>query len=124
VSGGGMPQPFPKARRLCRRSEFQRAYEQGRKVHGRFMTLFAVPNSLDSTRLGVAATKRIGRAVVRNRAKRRVREMFRLTPVPPGLDLVVVVRRDVVDAPWMEVLDEFRALLGRQRRLDRKARES
>jgi ribonuclease P protein component len=86
------------------------------------MTLFAFPNSLACTRFGVAATRKIGGAVARNRAKRRIREVFRTAGVPGGLDLVVVVRREVVDAEWQELRAEFQGLLGRQRRQSRPRR--
>lgn len=111
-----MLQSFSKVRRLRRRLEFQHVYDQGHKAHGRYMTLFVLPNSLDRSRLGVSATRKIGGAVERNRAKRRMREMFRTSALPSGMDLVVVVRRDLIDAPWDDLLNDFRALLGRQRR--------
>lgn len=80
------------------------------------MTLFVLPNRLDCTRLGIAATRKIGGAVERNRAKRRVREAFRLGSWPSGLDLVVVVRKELVTADWTDVVREFQSLLKRQRR--------
>lgn len=116
-----MPLTFPRARRLRRRSEFQRIYDQGVKIRGRFMTLFALPAANEPCRLGVTATRKIGDAVSRNRARRRVRELFRTSAVPPGFDLVVVVRRELLDAGWRELLDEFNALLRRQRRDSRGA---
>jgi ribonuclease P protein component len=119
-----MAQSFPKSRRLQRRTQFQRVYDQGTKAHGRFMTLFAFPNTLDETRLGVSATRKIGNAVVRNRAKRRVRELFRTLKLPQGLDLVVVVRRELVEAPWQAVVGEFQTLLGRQRRQSGRRRDA
>lgn len=111
-----MLQSWSKDRRLRRRPEFQHVYDQGHKAHGRYMTLFVLPNSLERTRLGVSATRKIGGAVVRNRAKRRIRELFRTSALPTGMDMVVVVRRDVIDAPWEAVLNDFRGLLARQRR--------
>lgn len=111
-----MPQTFPKARRLGRRADFQRVYERGTKAHGRFMTLFVIPNALEFSRLGIAATKKIGGATIRNRAKRRTREVFRTTSTPAGLDMVVVARRELIEAPWSDLREEFSALLGRQRR--------
>jgi ribonuclease P protein component len=110
------PAAFPRARRLNRRAEFLRVYDEGSKIHGRFMTLFARPNSLDTSRLGITATRKVGGAVTRNRARRRIREVFRASSLPPGLDLVVVVRRDVVDAEWTALVADFKSLLGRQRR--------
>lgn len=105
-----------KAGRLRHRSEFLRVYDQGSKAHGRYMTLFVLPNRLDCTRLGIAATRKMGMAVERNRAKRRVREVFRLGSWPMGLDLVVVVRRELVKAAWSDIVQEFGSLLKRQRK--------
>jgi len=88
------PLGHPRDRRLRRRSEFSRTYEQGRKIVSRAFVLFARQNEAGITRLGVTATRKIGNAVVRNRARRLVREAFRQCrrDLPPGYDLVVVVR--------------------------------
>lgn len=112
-----MSHVFPDARRIRRRSEFLRVYDRGTKVHGRFMTLFAYPNHLDYSRLGVSATRKIGGAVQRNRAKRRMRELFRTSGLPSGVDFVVVVRESLARAGWADLGAEFRALVERQRRL-------
>src|SRR5215203_1876298 len=77
-----------------RRADFDLAYEGGAKVSGRFMTMFVGPNTVGYARLGVAATRRIGGAVIRNRAKRITRELFRHHEPTAGLDVVVVPRRD------------------------------
>ena len=66
-------QALPAAERIRRRPEFERVYNAGTKAHGRFMTVFVLPNGGASPRLGVAATRKIGSAVDRNRAKRLAR---------------------------------------------------
>ena len=60
----------------------------------REFAIFARPNGMSRSRLGVTATRRIGNAVVRNRARRLVREAYRThrRDVPAGFDIVVVVR--------------------------------
>lgn len=95
------------------REDFQKVYDSGRRVSGRLMTLFVGPNGTGSPRLGIAATRKIGGAVVRNRAKRLVRELFRQHKPIGGLDIVVVPRREMVHAPYVTLADEFRALLER-----------
>ncbi len=89
-------QSFPKAYRIRRRDDFKRVYAQGKRVVGRYFVLHALPNSLGHPRLGVTVTKKSGKAVVRNRWKRLVREAFRENKAlfPPA-DLVVTVKREV-----------------------------
>ncbi len=65
-------------------------------------------------RFGVTATKKLGNAVVRNRAKRRLREAAaRLLSVygTPGFDYVLVARAGILSAPWGQLLDDVKAAL-------------
>jgi len=116
---GGGPGPsrrFRPADRIHKRREFQRVYDRGAKVQGRYMTLFCLPSEFDHSRLGIAATRKIGKAVQRNLAKRRLREIFR-THRPAGrLDIVIVPRREFFEATHAGVEAEYRSLLHRHRR--------
>jgi ribonuclease P protein component len=107
------PHGFPAARRIRHRPEFLRVYEHGERVRARLMTVMAIRNTLGYSRLGIAATRKMGSAVVRNRAKRLVRELFRHADVPAGLDIVVIPRSDMVDAEFRTVESEFRYVLRR-----------
>ncbi len=77
------------------------------------MTLLLVPNELEVARLGVVATRKLGPAVVRNRAKRLVRELFRRNKPAPGVDVVVMPRRELLDAPFSGLEADYDALLRR-----------
>ena len=102
--------------RVRNRPDFERAYSTGLRVHGRFMTLFVVPNGGGPARLGVAATRKLGSAVERNRAKRLAREMFRRNKVAAALDIIVVPRREMLDAPFTSLETDYRALLNQRDR--------
>lgn len=125
---------FTSARRVRRRSEFERAYKSGTRVHGRFMTVFLTPNGLSLTRLGIAATRKLGSAVQRNRAKRLAREIFRRHATATGLDVIIVPRREMLDAPFINLEADFLAALernsagrssrARRRGVDRSRRDS
>lgn len=101
--------------RVRRRPEFLHAYEQGRKHHARFMTMFACQSSAGAARLGVSATRKFGPAVVRNKAKRRARELFRHHKPMPGVDLVIIPRRGFDTVTYAELVSDFLAALRRLR---------
>ena len=102
--------------RIRRRADFQQAYEHGARVHGRYSTLFIRPNKLDVGRLGIAATKKLGGAVQRNRAKRLIREVFRHNKIASGFDVVVVPKRDLLQASLTVLEADYRSILERRLR--------
>lgn len=89
-----LTQGLPKRCRLLRGSEFQAVLRQRCSLRDGFFTVYAKPNGLAHARIGIAVSRKISpRAVVRNRIKRQVREMFRLNQQQlTGLDLVVVAQ--------------------------------
>lgn len=107
------PVRFTRHERIRSRTEYQQIYERGLKLHGRLFTLFRLPNSVDVGRLGIAATRKLGGAVARNKAKRLIREVFRRNKPGPGIDIVVVPRRELLDASLTALEREFRHMLER-----------
>ena len=103
--------------RIRRRVEFQQVYKQGVRIHSRYSTVFILANERGAARLGIAATKKLGGAVQRNRAKRLIREVFRRNKIAAGFDVVVIPKRELLDAS-LDVLEaDYRTLL--ERRLPR-----
>ena len=80
------------------------------------MTVFVLPTDRPVARLGIAATRRLGGAVQRNRAKRLVREVFRTSGAPSGRDIVVRPRPELLDAEFASLEADYRATLNRRRR--------
>lgn len=78
------------------------------------MTVFVVKNGGTAGRLGIAATRKMGAAVERNRAKRLARELFRRHKVDAGLDVIIVPRREMVDAPFAILEADYLAALERR----------
>ncbi len=118
-----MSRRFGSQLRLRKRGEFTSVQGKGRRVATPYLTLLALPNRLGHDRLGVVASRRFGSAVVRNRAKRRVRALFRLgqpddagRPGYPTMDLVVIPRRPLLDAPYRVLEQDFAAALCRMNR--------
>lgn len=105
-----MPARFPRTSRLRRRAQFSGVFDGGRKRHGRLMTVVVLPVAGASARLGIAASRKIGGAVERNFAKRRLREIFRQS-TPPAADIVVIPRRELLTAPFESVRVELESLV-------------
>jgi ribonuclease P protein component len=107
---------LPKEERLLKRADFLRVYEQGKRIEGRFMTVFILPAQRPAHRVGVTATKKaIGKAHDRNRAKRLLRESFRLSRaeldvVAAKYDWVLNARRSLLRVKLEKPLAELRAI--------------
>jgi ribonuclease P protein component len=112
--------PFPRASRLKRRGEFARAKAEGRRLVSGCLIANVLPRPLGQTsRLGVVTSKKIGNAVARSRARRLLRECFRLhqRELARPVDLVLVARASIAGKKLADVeMDLMRVL--RQARLD------
>ena len=122
-AAGGSSAGFSRQRRIRKRREFSSVFDRGQRIHGRFYTFLLMPSALAQSRLGLVASKKIGGAVQRNRAKRLIREMFRtevrLSGGVASIDLVVIPRRELLDAGFPAAVQDFRNTL--RRGLDRLA---
>ena len=107
---------FRPQERIRRRAEFQKIYEHGVRVHGRYSTTFIRANGLPNGRLGIAATRKLGGAVERNRAKRLIREVFRRNKIAPGFDVVIVPKRELLRTNLTVLEADYRATLERRLR--------
>ncbi len=108
-----------KSARLRKPAEFRRVYENGKRFEGRFMTVFITPSETSFQRFGVTASKKMSnKAHDRNRAKRLLREAFRLSVVELAeldtkFDWVINARRSLLKVKLAEPLAEFRQIVAK-----------
>jgi ribonuclease P protein component len=100
--------------RIRRRPDFERAYQGGARIHGSYMTVFVMPREGTGPRFGVAATRKLGSAVVRNKAKRLARELFRRHKITAAADIVIVPRREMLDASFSSLETDYLTILERR----------
>ena len=100
---------FSKAERLRKRKEFLGVYERGDKIQSTYFVLYMLENGRPHHRLGITASRKIGGAVVRNRIKRRLREIFRTNKqaVFPHCDLVVNAKRSAARAHNQQIQEDI-----------------
>jgi ribonuclease P protein component len=104
---------FQKDRRLRRRTEFQRVFDTGQRVRGRFFTVLVASRPAGGPRLGIVASKKLGNAVHRNRAKRLIRNIFRHSDSAAAIDVVVIPRTDLFTATYGAIEEDYRTVLRR-----------
>ena len=95
--------------------EFRRLYSRGKSAVGPAMVVYCRKNRLGHNRLGLTASTKLGKAVVRNRCRRRLREVYRLSQgrMAQGYDVILVARSRVLTMPFPALLDQFGRLCGK-----------
>lgn len=108
-------QGLARHQRLVSSRLFDETYAQGNKRVGRLMVLWLRAGEGASLRLGVVAGRKVGDAVARARARRRLREVYRRNRagLEGAVDVVLVARAPLTRAPWETVVGEFLELAKR-----------
>jgi ribonuclease P protein component len=119
---GTTSEKLPRARLIRRRAVFTAARERGRRITNRWMTLSVLPRDPadppDRSEVAFLTPKRIGSAVIRNKLRRRMREIYRRTPgIMRDVYLVWIARPSAADLPFDELKDCMTTLLHRAGKL-------
>lgn len=104
---------YTKKKRLLKRRDFVNLNQKGSRLYSKNFLIVIKKNDLGFSRLGITVTKKIGKAVKRNRIKRLVREFFRLNQhkLPKGYDILIISRADVSTLKFQDIEGELGGVL-------------
>ena len=100
-------------KKLSKTSEFKKVFSEGRRIEGKNLIIFFLKNDYNFNRPGIIIKKEIGKAVVRNKIKRRLREAFRLInkKLSPGYDIIMLAKNNIKESNYFEICQDLESLL-------------
>lgn len=98
---------------ITKPKEYALVYEKGKSWACDLLVMRALPNELAMSRYGISVSKRVGKAVVRNRVKRLLREILRAIPLRPGWDIVFIARPAAASTDYAGLKQAAEGLLTR-----------
>ena len=107
-------------RKLSKNIEFKRVFSKGKRIKAENLTIFILENNYKYNRLGIIVKKEIGKAVVRNRIRRLLKEAFRNIDkkLYQGYDIIILVKKNAVKLNYSKFCDELGNLLKYIKRKD------
>ncbi|MGD0210063.1 MAG: ribonuclease P protein component [Desulfomonilia bacterium] len=106
---------FPRIDRLRKRIDFKRAEKNKvARLVTKHLVILAAPNDCTHARIGITASRKIGGAVIRNRIKRLLREIYRRNKhlFPQGHDYILIAKNDMTDITYQDLLQEIARAIG------------
>jgi ribonuclease P protein component len=113
VISSALSRTVEKVQRLTKPGQYSLVYKKGGSLSDRFLVLKTIPNQLEYSRYGISVSKKVGNAVVRNRVKRVLREILRLTPLERGLDIIIIARNPAAFCTYRDLNKSVLNLLSR-----------
>lgn len=107
---------FPKQERLLKRPQFLSVQRSGRRWRAKHLIVLSSPNDVGWARFGFTVSRKVGNAVIRNRVRRRMRDIVRLARQswPPGLDVILIARPSAAGACYADLERDFHSWLSQR----------
>ena len=96
---------YPHSESLKKNRDFQLVYKEGKSRANRYLVMYVKENGLETNRIGVSVSKKVGNSIVRHRITRLIRESYRLQEdmFNSGLDMVVIARKSAKDKTCQDI---------------------
>jgi len=105
--------------KLSKTIEFKKVFSEGRRIEGKNLITFILKNDYNFNRLGIIVKKETGKAVIRNKIKRRLKEAFRLAnkKLSLGYDIIVLAKNNIIESSYFEICHDLESLFCKGRLL-------
>jgi len=99
-------------RKLSKTSEFKKVFSEGRRIEGKNLIIFILKNDYNFNRPGIIIKKETGKAVIRNKIKRWLKEAFQLTnkKLSPGYDIIMLAKNNISESDYFEICHDLENL--------------
>jgi len=95
--------------RIRKNKDFLSIYKEGKRYKGKYFNLIYFPNNLDFSRMAVIVSKKIGKAVTRNKIKRWMRDLFRRNKnvLREHLDILIIAKKEIQETSWPDLRQNY-----------------
>lgn len=106
-------------RKITRNDEFKKVFLEGKRIESNNLIFFFLRNRYKFNRLGIIVKKEIGKAVDRNKVKRRIREAYRRIneKLFQGYDIIIIAKKSIIELDFSEIYNELEGLFIKERLL-------
>lgn len=105
---------FNRTQGLKKDSDFRKVYKHGKSFASRYLVMYILNNKSENSRIGISVSKKVGKAIIRNRVRRRIKEAYRLNideNVKIGYDIVFIARVAIKDAEYKDIEKSMKHLV-------------
>lgn len=105
---------FKETQGLKKDLDFRKVYRNGKSIANRLLVMYTLPNKSKNNRVGISVSKKVGKANVRNKARRRIKESYRLNidgNIKSGYDIVFIARIAIKDADYIDIEKAMKHLI-------------
>ena len=105
---------FNRTQGLKKDSDFRKVYKHGKSFASRYLVMYILNNKSEHSRIGISVSKKVGKAIIRNKVRRRIKEAYRLNideNVKIGYDIVFIARVAIKDAEYKDIEKSMKHLV-------------